>query len=164
MLKRRTDELNSYREQTSLGVTNRRYMLYDGETPCFEVDSSGVLKATNVYAPDGLVSRNWSSSNQYFLFDWQGNLLQSMNSSTGLQASYAFNAWGQRNASAGTGRVRNKPEGSCALPCLTPETFEYVAPFFGKSTSQPFDWGVAGKQFVEEHAEMMTCSPFEEHS
>jgi RHS repeat-associated protein len=94
----RADGLRAWKQYISGGQAKKRYYLYDGGNPVLELDTSGNVVATNVYAPDGLVSRTWSGGNRYYLFDWQGNLAVTMDSSTNVRVGWAFNAWGQVNS------------------------------------------------------------------
>jgi hypothetical protein len=43
------------------------------------------------------VGRQWTGQNRFYIFDWQGNLAQTMSNSTTVKSGWAFNAWGQVN-------------------------------------------------------------------
>ena len=75
----------------------RRYFIYDGTTPICETDDNGNLLATNVYGPDGLVSRN----NTYYVYDPLGNVYQRYDAQGNYLNSERFDAWGV--AQTGTG-------------------------------------------------------------
>jgi RHS repeat-associated protein len=94
----RADGLRAWKQFNHYAGAERRYFYYDKGNVVLEKSSTGVLKATNTYAPDGLVGRAWSGQNRYFLFDWQGNVANIMSSTATLKSSWGFNAWGFANA------------------------------------------------------------------
>ena len=94
----RSDGLRAWRQRTLSGTTEKRYYLYDQGNAIMEIDANGNVKAVNVFAPDGLASRHWgTSSHHYYVFDWQGNVSQSLYSGTAIRRNYAYNAWGAVN-------------------------------------------------------------------
>ncbi|MFN8220707.1 MAG: hypothetical protein U0S12_11340 [Fimbriimonadales bacterium] len=94
----RADGLRAWQQATNIfGPPTKRYYLYDGGQAVCELDTSGNVVATTVYAPDGLVGRAGGGQTRYALFDWQGNLAHWMTSSTAVSMSAAYTAWGQRN-------------------------------------------------------------------
>jgi len=63
------------------GSTTRTYFLYDGSQPVGEYDSTGALRAANVFGADGLLSRLDPSSpvnsgRTYYSFDGRGAVTQ----------------------------------------------------------------------------------------
>jgi YD repeat-containing protein len=94
----RADGLRAWKQFSYVQGPEKRYFYYDNGNVVLEKTAAGVLKATNTYAPDGLVGRAWSGQNRYFLFDWQGNVANIMSSVSTLKSSWGFNAWGFANA------------------------------------------------------------------
>jgi RHS repeat-associated protein len=84
---------------TSSGTT---YFLYDGSEPVVEMNSSGTVTALNVFAPDGLVARQTSSSTSEYVFDQQGNVADTTNTSGVIQTITQYDAWGNEQAISGT--------------------------------------------------------------
>ncbi len=97
---------NSYRadglrasKTTSSGTT---YFLYDGAEPIVEMNSSGTVMATNVFAPDGLVARTTSSATTEYVFDQQGNVADRTNTSGAIQSITQYDGWGNEQVVSGT--------------------------------------------------------------
>jgi RHS repeat-associated protein len=84
---------------TSAGTT---YFLYDGAEPIVEMNSSGTVTATNVFAPDGLVARQTSSATTEYVFDEQGNVADRTNTSGVIQSVTQYDAWGNEQDVSGT--------------------------------------------------------------
>ena len=68
----RGDGLRAYTDEydEESGTWTRTYYLYDGGNAVAELVTSGNLKFTNVFAPDGLVCRRSAAGTTgYYLFD-----------------------------------------------------------------------------------------------
>lgn len=91
---------NQQAGEASIPVTNRTYFVYDGSVPVLETDSSGGLKAVNVFAPDGLVARgtvsSGSTSYKYYSFDPQGSVSVRSNSTGGVTQNALYDAYGKQ--------------------------------------------------------------------
>jgi hypothetical protein len=71
------------------------YYLYDGGNAVVELNESGDVISTNIYAPDGLVAKRMADGTTgSYLFDLQGNTAEIITGS-GVKVNAAYNAWGQ---------------------------------------------------------------------
>ena len=102
----RGDGLRGWK-QTSNGTT---YFFYDGEKPILEENAGGTVVATNTFSPMGLLARTSSTRTLLYTQDFQGNVSQQYDSSSGsLIASYMFDAYGARNSSSNDQAAINEP-------------------------------------------------------
>lgn len=77
------------------GSGTRTYYLYDGEVSVVELDSNGVVTATNTFGENGLVSRNVSGAgNTYYSFDQSGNTAQRLTGTGSILSSDLDTAFG----------------------------------------------------------------------
>ena len=106
----RADGLRAWTRTSATGA--KTYYYYDQGNAVLEMKSNGTILSTNVFAPDGLVSRlSWLTTSGGgtascwgdYLFDWQGNAVHCLFSGGNLiedgepLVHAAYNAWGQRN-------------------------------------------------------------------
>jgi RHS repeat-associated protein len=91
------DGLRSWK-QNSGGTT---YYVYGGFEPICEENSSGTVEATNTFGPDGLLSRNASSTSVFYTFDPQGSVAQRLDSSQNVLTSHIYDSFGA-GASSGS--------------------------------------------------------------
>ncbi len=94
------DDLRAWK-QTG-GSTTRTYFLYDGSQPVGEYDSTGALRATNVFGADGLLSRLDPSSpvnsgRTYYSFDGRGAVTQRLYTGGGPYQTDLYFANGYRS-------------------------------------------------------------------
>jgi len=92
----RPDNLRAWKQVGS----SRTYFLYDGSQPVAELNSSGTVTATNVFAPDGLVARKQAGSWIYYQFDLQGNVAQRLDGSGNILSSSTYDAYGKEFTTA----------------------------------------------------------------
>jgi RHS repeat-associated protein len=92
----RPDNLRAWKQVGS----SRTYFLYDGSRPIAELNSSGAVTATNVFAPDGLVARKQAGSWIYYQFDLQGNVAQRLDGSGNILSSSTYDAYGKEFTTA----------------------------------------------------------------
>jgi len=77
------------------GGTIRTHFIYDGTTPLYELNVRGTsITAINVFAPDGLVARKSGGVWSQYLFDPQGSVCQTLDSSGTLVGSSIYNDYG----------------------------------------------------------------------
>ncbi|MBL8040005.1 MAG: RHS repeat-associated core domain-containing protein, partial [Chthonomonas sp.] len=106
----RADGLRAWTRTSATGAKTSYY--YDQGNAVLEMKSNGTILSTNVFAPDGLVSRlSWLTTSGGgtascwgdYLFDWQGNAVHCLFSGGNLiedgepLVHAAYNAWVQRN-------------------------------------------------------------------
>ena len=68
--------------------------LYDGTKPILELDSSGMVIATNTFNSSSLVSRRVSSVSVLYMFDSEGNVTQRTDGSGNVLTDHLFSAHG----------------------------------------------------------------------
>lgn len=78
------------------GGSGRRYFLYAGETPVCELDASGNVIAANTFGANGLISRKSGGASDFFAFDPQGSVAESLNSAGAITANNLYDAYGNK--------------------------------------------------------------------
>lgn len=78
-----------------LASGSKKYYLYSGDVPVCEMDASGNITAVNTFGPYGLLSRYQDSTDYFYTFDPQGNVVQVINSTPQVVATMAYDAYGQ---------------------------------------------------------------------
>ena len=86
----------------------RTYLYYDRGEPVAELDASGSVTATNVFAPDGLVARGTASGWTQYAFDPEGNVAQRLDAGGNVLSSSVYDAYG---AETTTGSAPSDPFG-----------------------------------------------------
>lgn len=77
------------------------YFVYDGSEPIIEMNSSGTVTALNVFAPDGLVARQASSTIEY-VFDQQGSVAERTDTSGTVLNATQYSSWGGEMSISGS--------------------------------------------------------------
>lgn len=80
----------------------KTYYYYDEGNAVLETDGSGNVKATSVYAPDGLASTMRGGTWTHFLFDPQGNVAQRTNAFGTTLSNTVYDAYGASLTSGAT--------------------------------------------------------------
>jgi len=75
------------------------YYLYDGGAPIYEMDGTGTITATDVFAPDGLVARKQGGSWIEYTFDNSGSVAQRLDTSASILTTSGYNDYGQETSS-----------------------------------------------------------------
>ncbi len=100
------DNLTAYGSAMTAGYTagglrawkqvggQRTYFLYAGGVPVFELDSAGNIIATNTFGPTGLLARHEGETNSFYIFDTQGNVAQTLDSSGAPTSTLVYDAYG----------------------------------------------------------------------
>jgi RHS repeat-associated protein len=102
----RGDGLRAWK-QTSAGKT---YFVYDGIKPILEVDASGNKIAVATFGPNGLLARSTSARTLLYVFDFQGNVAQQVDATSGaVVANYMFDAFGVRAYSSTDTQALSEP-------------------------------------------------------
>ena len=91
----RADGLRAWKA-SGPGTGARTYFYYDRGEPVLELDASGAWRATNAFAPDGLVGRlaTGASSWAYYAFDLQGSAAQRLDGGGNVTSATGYDAWG----------------------------------------------------------------------
>ncbi|MCX8131107.1 MAG: GH-E family nuclease [Clostridia bacterium] len=77
--------------------------LYDGMKPVLELDASGNQTARNVYGSDTLLSRKVDTNNPfYMMYNGHGDVTALVDSTSTIQGTYYYDAFGKITASSGT--------------------------------------------------------------
>jgi RHS repeat-associated protein len=92
------DGLRAWKQNASA----RTYFLYDGTAPVVELDSSGVVSATNTLGTSGLVSRREGSTTVFYSFDSEGNVTQRSDETGSVLSIHFFSAHGSTLSGAST--------------------------------------------------------------
>lgn len=85
------DGLRAWKDDSTI----RTYFLYDGVLPVIELDNSGAIVSANTFGTNGLVSRRTNSTNVFYLFDSEGNVSETTDSSGNVLSDYLFSAFGE---------------------------------------------------------------------
>lgn len=88
----RPDGLRAWKQGN--GASTRRYFLYSGSTPIVEINSAGVVQATNTFGAAGLISRKSGSSHTWYTFDERGATSQRLGATGNVVSSHATDAYG----------------------------------------------------------------------
>ncbi|AKJ63427.1 RHS repeat-associated core domain-containing protein [Kiritimatiella glycovorans] len=98
------DGRRTRREVRTSGATNTVHYIYDGEQVVAEIDESGTLRRTYVWAPeiDRLLSftdyESGATNTYYALTDPQGTVHALLDETGAVAESYEYNAWGRVEA------------------------------------------------------------------
>ena len=92
---------------TASGTT---YFIYDGDDPVLELNASGTKTAVTTFGPTGALARTTSTRTLLYTSDYQGNVSQQIDTSSGsVVASYAFDSFGSRAVSSSDPTATSDP-------------------------------------------------------
>ena len=92
------DGLRAWKQDSN----GRTYFLYDGIIPVAELDTNGLVTATNSFGANGLISRH-NGSSEFYSFDSEDNLAQRTDDVGNVLSDYLFSSHGSRLNGASSG-------------------------------------------------------------